>query len=85
VEEAQLQPVAGAAVVVGGAAAAAAREEMERMALRVVLDQVEREEQACHSRFLVTMGEIPKRMVRVGMAEQTHPLVSQLEQTVRQI
>jgi hypothetical protein len=60
-------------------------EEMELMALLVGLDQAELAELAFHSRFLGTMEEMPKSMVRVEMAEQTEPLVSQLEQAVRQI
>jgi hypothetical protein len=84
-EEAQLQPVAEEAeegVVVGEAVV---REEMARMALLVLLEQVEQVDQAFHSRFLNTMVEMPKPMVRVEMADQTHSLVTPLEQVVRQI
>jgi hypothetical protein len=42
---------------------------MEQMALLVVLDQPEQAEQDNPSRFLATMGEMPKPMVRVEMAE----------------
>jgi hypothetical protein len=65
---------------------AGVREEMEQMALMLVyMDQAEQVDQAFHSRFLSTMEEMLKCMVRVEMAEQTESLVSSLEQAVRQI
>ena len=72
-------------VEVGAEVVVAGREEMERMALVVQGQQAEQAEQAFHSRFLATMGEIPKNMVRVEMVDEIHPLVLQLEQAVRQI
>ena len=51
----------------------------------VFSDQAEQAEQAFHSRFLATMEEVPRSMVRVVMAEQTGLLDTPLEQAVQQI
>jgi hypothetical protein len=83
--EAQLQRVVAAVEEVVVVVVAAAREEMERMVVQVLLHRVERVDQAFPSRFLVTIAEIPNHTVQVEMAEQTHSLVSPLEQAVRQI
>ena len=82
----ELQPAAAVAEVVGTEVGVAEQEEMELMVLLVFLmGQPEQADLAFHSRFLATMGEIPKCMARVEMAEQIGPLVLQLEQTVWQI
>jgi hypothetical protein len=83
--EVQLQQVAEAEEEGAVVGAAVVREEMERMVLLVLLEQVGQGAQAFHLRFLNTMVEMPKSMVQVEMAGQTHSLVSPLEQAVRQI
>jgi hypothetical protein len=82
--EAQLQLAVAAEEEGGVVEAAVVREEMERMVL-LVFQAVEQVDQAFLSRFLVTIAEIPNHTVQVEMAEQTHSLVSLLEQMVWQI
>jgi hypothetical protein len=62
--------------------AAVVREEMEQLALILLLEQVEQE---FHSRFPTTMEGMPRSMVRVEMAGQIAALVTPLERAVRQI
>ncbi len=61
--EAQLQQAVAAEEEGGVVEAAVVREEMERMALVVLLYQVEQAEQAFPSLFLVTIAEIPHHTV----------------------
>jgi hypothetical protein len=80
--EAQLQLAAAAAEEGEVVEAVVVREEMELMVLLLLAEQVE---QAFPSRFLATMEEMPKYMVRVEMVDQIAALVTPLEQMVWQI
>jgi hypothetical protein len=85
--EAEFQPVVMAATEARVVAVAVVRQRVEQMVPRLVMDQAEQAEQVFHSRFLATMGEIPKHTVLVEMAEQifSHSLITQLELADQQI